>query len=378
MVALAAEHEKRVVAEAGLDRLRAELELMHEQLREAIHQAQAANERSEQVELDIVQLRRVSLRRWVWLSGIAAMLLLSGWLLRFSTEPARNGPNFIIATGRSLWDAAEEKIGLILPPASGPVTARTEATAIPRLPGPPVEAGQSHVLAARSGEAEPGPVHTVPPTANNSVPQQHSDNNSQAAPEPKEQQQPAVVSADARPNATPVQLEPPDAMARNEWADADQRTAQVAVEPRQPEPMPVEKMSTPPSGSTAAQPSPPSTAPVSVSANDTAQDANASTETVVANLSIHYEQSSSSAHADAGRVSALLVHAGFGTSQLLGAQHVPQEPVVRYFFAQDAKAAKSIAAILRKQNAKWQAEDCTHYGHKPPPGSIQVWPSRIR
>jgi azurin len=132
------------------------------------------------------------------------------------------------------------------------------------------------------------------------------------------------------------------------------------------------------SGSAIPPSSPPATVPTSAAASATAQESNAAAETVVAHVSIHYEQSSSSARADAERVSVLLAHAGFGSSQVLGSQHVLQEPVVRYFFTKDAEAAKRITTELHEKDARWKAEDCTRYRHKPPAGSIQVWPARIR
>jgi hypothetical protein len=374
MVALATEHEKRTVAEANLYRLRAETELVRRQLREATDQAQAANERTERAEAHLLLLRHKPSRRWVWLSATAAVLALSGWLLRFSTEPAQNGPRFVVADGKSDLDAARDNVGPKIQTASEPAINRTEA---PQSPATPVDSGQPQTLAARP-PAESGQAKMAPPAPNNPVAQEHSDNNAQAAPKPPEGQQPTIVppaqegstqvkvtppvmaSADALPVAGLLQPGELDTAIRNERADAAQATAQINADAQQ------------------LRDSPQTTAPTSATANDPGKNGNAVTEPVAVHLSVHYEQSSSSAHANAERVAALLAHAGFGASPVLGTQHEPKEPVVRYFFARDAEAAKSVVAKLRKQDAGWQIEDCTHYTHKPPPGSIQVWPTRVR
>ncbi len=400
MAAVATEHEMRLAAEAEFASLRAELELTREQLRDAVHQTLAAEERAERAGADVMQLRRASFQRWLLLSGIVVALLLSGWLLRFSTQPAQNAAKFVVAAVQNGWDAARQNIQPKSQPttqsASKPATEQTEATALPRSVAPNLDAGQSLTPADKPIGGEPGQVHVGEQAAADSSLQRNSGDRSQSVPQkPSDQQQPAVAapaeeapaeqkpasssktSADTLPEAGQIQPKASDPMAQNERTDAQQATAQVNIEPQQPAPAPPDNTKTPASGSTTPQSPSPSTAPTSAAANETATKGNAVAETAVAHVSIHYEQSSSSAHADAERVAALLVHAGFGGSQLLSTQHVTREPVVRYFFPDDAEAAKSIATELRKKDSRWQAEDCTHYRHKPPAGSIQVWPARI-
>jgi hypothetical protein len=77
---------------------------------------------------------------------------------------------------------------------------------------------------------------------------------------------------------------------------------------------------------------------------------------------------------DAQGLAGLLASSGFSTPRLSTTGHGTAAPVVRYFFKQDAAAATLLVRALRRRDDGWRAEDCANYKHKPPVGTIEVWP----
>jgi hypothetical protein len=69
-----------------------------------------------------------------------------------------------------------------------------------------------------------------------------------------------------------------------------------------------------------------------------------------------------------------LASSGFGTPRLSTTEHRIAAPVVRYFSKQDAAAAALLVRALQRRDDGWRTEDCANYRHKPPAGTIEVWP----
>jgi hypothetical protein len=125
-------------------------------------------------------------------------------------------------------------------------------------------------------------------------------------------------------------------VAKKEQTDATQQNALAKVEPPQPEPTPV--------GDKVAPSPPPSRLPTTSTSLPTSG-------AVTAHVSVYYRQGSPSERTDAERVATWLASSGFGASQLLGTQRAVRDQVVRYFFAEDAEAARRIVGELRKKGA---------------------------
>jgi hypothetical protein len=106
----------------------------------------------------------------------------------------------------------------------------------------------------------------------------------------------------------------------------------------------------------------------------TQENLNRSNRSVAEHISIHYRRDSSPARADAQRLGSWLVSSGFGTPSLLTTGHDVASPVVRYFFKEDAEGVALLVRALRSRDGSWRAEDCRNYRHKPPAGTIEVWP----
>jgi hypothetical protein len=106
----------------------------------------------------------------------------------------------------------------------------------------------------------------------------------------------------------------------------------------------------------------------------TQENLNRSNLSVAEHISIHYRRDSSPARADAQRLASWLVSSGFGTPRLLTTGHDVASPVVRYFFKEDAEGVALLVRALRSRDGSWRAEDCRSYRHKPPAGTIEVWP----
>jgi hypothetical protein len=106
----------------------------------------------------------------------------------------------------------------------------------------------------------------------------------------------------------------------------------------------------------------------------TQENLNRSNLSVAEHISIHYRRDSSPARADAQRLASWLVSSGFGTPSLLTTGHDVASPVVRYFFKEDAEGVALLVRALRSRDGSWRAEDCRSYRHKPPAGTIEVWP----
>jgi hypothetical protein len=99
---------------------------------------------------------------------------------------------------------------------------------------------------------------------------------------------------------------------------------------------------------------------------------------IAAHISIHYRLGSTPARANAELLAMWIAPFGFGAPQILTTGHVVQSPVVRYFFRQDADAASLLVRELQKSDGTWRTEDCTSYRHKPPTGTIEVWPVQVQ
>ena len=95
---------------------------------------------------------------------------------------------------------------------------------------------------------------------------------------------------------------------------------------------------------------------------------------VAKHISIHYRRDSAPARADAQHLASWLTSSGFGTPRLLTTGRGVASPVVRYFFKEDAEGVGLLVNALRGRDSSWRAEDCRSYRHKPPAGTIEVWP----
>ena len=95
---------------------------------------------------------------------------------------------------------------------------------------------------------------------------------------------------------------------------------------------------------------------------------------VAKHISIHYRRDSAPARADAQHLASWLASSGFGTPRLLTTGHGVASPVVRYFFKEDAEGVALLVRALQSRDSSWRAEDCRSYRHKPPAGTIEVWP----
>jgi hypothetical protein len=95
---------------------------------------------------------------------------------------------------------------------------------------------------------------------------------------------------------------------------------------------------------------------------------------VAKHISIHYRRDSAPARADAQHLASWLASSGFGTPRLRTTGRGVASPVVRYFFKEDAEGVGLLVNALRSRDGSWRAEDCRSYRHKPPAGTIEVWP----
>ena len=410
VAALASEHEQRLAVEVELDRLRAEVEGERERTREALQQAKTAGERWQRAEAEVIQLRREievrhhqaeeeharlveeadglgqrleaaerdaaqfreeesarqSFGRWVRLSAATASVLLgvavavlSAWLL--FPEPAKNRIMSAAATIQTSWVAAKEAVFGKLQPTTTPV---------PQPSVPNLGAGQPRALAAAPIDSRPEQIQMPSQVGLTSSGQQDRGDNSQSRPQISGNQQQSTLAARVPEVSAAALSEASDSVPQKQQTDAIQENAQGKVAP--PPPTPITDKVTP-SPQRSRQP----TISISPPTNDTTAERKLVPDAVPAHVSIHYRQGSSSGRADAERVATWLVSSGFGTSQLYGSQHASEEQVVRYFFVVDTEIASRIVGELRKRGGRWRAEDCTHYRHKPPAGSIQVWPIKI-
>jgi hypothetical protein len=95
---------------------------------------------------------------------------------------------------------------------------------------------------------------------------------------------------------------------------------------------------------------------------------------VAKRISIHYRRASAPARADAQRLASWLASSGFGTPRLQTTGGGVASPVVRFFFKEDAEGVAHLVDALRSREGNWRAEDCRSYRHKPPAGTVEVWP----
>ncbi|HST75334.1 MAG TPA: hypothetical protein VLJ20_08180 [Acetobacteraceae bacterium] len=87
---------------------------------------------------------------------------------------------------------------------------------------------------------------------------------------------------------------------------------------------------------------------------------------------IHYPAGSASGAAEAVRLQSKL-RADAEQSETRPVSHAPQEPVIRYFFAEDAATAETIAADLHGSGANWHVQDFTANRPRPARGTVEVW-----
>jgi hypothetical protein len=425
IAALASEHETRLAAEVELSRVCAEVEGERERAHEALQQAQAAGERAKRAEAELkrfhgevevwhrqaeqelarlveeanglgqrlqaaeteaAQLRQVETGRQSFrglgrISGASSAVLVTAvagaCMLYFSQELAGNIVASVLPSAQRSWDAAKQRIFGTRPDFEAE-DERAAATPVPQSAAPTLKTGQPGARTATAPESGSGQIQILPgvPLDSSALPNRGGD--SQSKPEAsRDQQHPAIAAPpqDTLPEGKSAQ---PGSASANVLSEPEhiqpqilnvaQANARAKIEPEQPE-KPLAHIETtsspeltlpPPSGLT----SPP---------NEETGVALV-TDAVAAQLSIHYWQGSPSARADAERLAKRFASSGVGTSQLLRTQHVVREPVVRYFFVADAGAATRIVGELRKAGGNWRVEDCTHYRHKPPAGTIQVWP----
>lgn len=106
----------------------------------------------------------------------------------------------------------------------------------------------------------------------------------------------------------------------------------------------------------------------------TRENLNKHTLSVAKRISIHYRRASAPARADAQRLASWLASSGFGTPRLQTTGGGVASPVVRFFFNEDAEGVALLVDALRSREGNWRAEDCRSYKHKPPAGTIEVWP----
>jgi hypothetical protein len=104
------------------------------------------------------------------------------------------------------------------------------------------------------------------------------------------------------------------------------------------------------------------------------ENLNRNKPSVAEHISIHYRRDSAPSRADAQRLASWLASSGFGTPRLLTTGHGVASPVVRYFFKEDAEGVALLVRALRSRDGSWRAENCGSYRHKPPAGTIEVWP----
>jgi hypothetical protein len=380
IAALASEHETRLAAEVELSRVCAEVEGERERAREALQQAQAAGERAKRAEAELkqfhgevevwrrqaeqelarlveeanglgqrlqaaeteaAQLRRVEIGRQSFrglgrMGATSAVLAIAAavagaCMLYFSPEPARNVVASVLPSVQRSWDAATQRI------LGTKRDFEAEAvTPVPQSAAPILKTGQPGVRTAAAPESESSQTQILPGVSLDSSALPNKGGDSQSKPEAsRDQQQPTIA-------APPQDTLPEKPLTHIETTSSPRLTL--------PQPS---GLTSPPKEQTGAA---------------------LVTDAVAAQLSIHYWQGSPSARANAERLAKRFASSGFGTSQLLRTQHVVREPVVRYFFVADAGAATRIVGELRKASGNWRVEDCTHYRHKPPAGTIQVWP----
>jgi len=104
------------------------------------------------------------------------------------------------------------------------------------------------------------------------------------------------------------------------------------------------------------------------------ENSNTSKLSVAEHITIHYRRDSGPARADAQQLASWLASSGFGTPRLLTTKRGVASPVVRYFFKEDAETVVLLVHALQVENRSWRVEDCRSYRHKPPTGTIEVWP----
>ena len=377
VAALAAEHETRLAVEVELHRLREEVEGERERTREAVQQAQVSAEQWQRAEAEVVQLRREIWERHHYAEQEHARLVeeANGLEERFAASEleAEQLRQAEVAGGLfGRWPRLSATSLAVLGIGVG-VLATWLRDSFPE-PGPQPPAVSAGAEQPRTFAATPNAPQAAPDFTADQGRGDNFQSGSQTAGHP---QRPVLTtpiqSKVLEEKFAPQTAVPADALRRK---DAAQENAPAKVEPQQLEAPPkVENMAlslesiTPPVSSL-------STTSTSLTKEITSKR-NILTDAVAVHISIHYRQGSSSAHSTAERVATWIASSGFGASQLLRTQRAQQEQVVRYFFTEDAEAAGRIVGQLLKRGGRWRAEDRTHDRHKPPAGSIQVWPSQV-
>jgi hypothetical protein len=112
-------------------------------------------------------------------------------------------------------------------------------------------------------------------------------------------------------------------------------------------------------------------APVSVAAAVTPA-ASAHTGTAAGHVVIHYPAGSGWGAAEADRLRAMLGPHAEQVETRAGSRDA-REPVIRYFFVEDAAAAKAVAADLSGTGVDWHVRDSTTDRPRPSRGTVEVW-----
>lgn len=87
---------------------------------------------------------------------------------------------------------------------------------------------------------------------------------------------------------------------------------------------------------------------------------------------IHYPAGSGWGAAEADRLRAMLGPEAEQVETRAGNRD-PREPVIRYFFVEDAAAANAVAADLRATGVDWHVKDATADRPRPSRGTVEVW-----
>jgi hypothetical protein len=96
------------------------------------------------------------------------------------------------------------------------------------------------------------------------------------------------------------------------------------------------------------------------------------TGTAAGHVVIHYPAGSGWGAAEADRLRAMLGPDAEQVETRVG-NHDAREPVIRYFFVEDAAAANAVAADLRATGVDWHVKDSTAERPRPSRGTVEVW-----
>ena len=249
--------------------------------------------------------------------------------------------------GRQQLATLPPAVILSAPPQQAPLA--EQAMAPTRTATAPANAGSAASNLPQIGIPAQAAAPSTPPSGTSSLPSE-----ALAATEPAPSAPPRQAAATMMPPSAAVTQalshQAPDSSAQQDKAAAGQPSTQTLGHQQQPNVLAQENL---------YQKKPVSTG-------------------IAAHISIHYRLGSTPARANAELLAMWIAPFGFGAPQILTTGHVVQSPVVRYFFRQDADAASLLVRELQKRDGTWRTEDCTSYRHKPPTGTIEVWPVQVQ